>query len=616
MSAATALASLWQARGIEPTVLADSTIGPATRLGTGPTLLADSLPDGSPSEDGVLSTERLVLGALLGRGGMGEVRVAEQVSLRREVATKTAYATSSAVVRAALLKEAWVGAALAHPNVASVHTLARHGDAVAVVMKRIEGKSWASVLADSADLEAQLRVLLQVCRALAFAHEKGILHLDLKPENVMLGEFGEVYVLDWGLACATRGGPAWLAGPETFAGPAGTPSYMAPELAGPEVERIGPRTDVYLLGATLHELVTGRPPHLAPTAIAALAHAFECAPIGYDDTVPRELQSILHQALARDPDQRHASVDAFREAVEGFLQHRHAEHLAARADQTIAEVERELSSSVGPDLEAQLAEIEVALEQTEREWAAHPRLPALAHTLLVLRTRHALAEERLEAARVFHARLAGTRPDLGAQIEALAETLAARARHVQSLEAIGRDLDLTLGGTERQRLFALLGASWAVVSLVIGALDRRGLLRFGYRELLIEGGLLVAVLVPYGVVRRRTFFQNLANIRLYGGLIFTAIAVELWWIASLLLGVPVRAAIAATPLFYTYAFATLALVLDRRFARGALALLVTAALAARFPRWALDCIGVGGAMAVALTLHAWRRGEAGRTAPR
>ncbi len=612
MNAAAALASLWQARGIEPTLLADSTIGPATRLGTGPTLLADSLPDGSVSEEGVLSTERLVLGALLGRGGMGEVRVAEQVSLRREVATKTAYATSSAVVRAALLKEAWVGAALAHPNVASVHTLARHGDAVAVVMKRIEGTSWARALSGPRDLEPDLRVLLVVCRALAFAHEKGILHLDLKPENVMLGDFGEVYVLDWGLSCATVGGPPWLAGPTSFTGPAGTPSYMPPELAGPEVERIGPRTDVYLLGAILHEIVTGRPPHLAPTAIAALAHAYESPPCVYEDTVPRELQTILHRALAREPEQRYPSVEAFREAVEGFLQHRHAEHLAARAEATIAAVERQLASSAGPDLEAQLAEIEVAIEQTAREWGQHPRLPVLARTLLVLRTRHALAEERVDAARAFHARLDGKDPVLGEEIEALAETLAERARHVRSLEAIGRDLDLTLGGAERQRLFALLGASWASVSLVIGALDRRGALRFGYRELLVEGGCLVAVLVPYGFRRRRTFFQNLANIRLYGGLIFTAVAVELWWVAGALLGVPVRAAIALTPLFYTYAFATLALVLDRRFARGAFALLVTAALAARFPRWALDCIGLGGAAAVALTLHAFRRGDAGR----
>jgi len=613
------LSAAWQARGIAPTLDArreDGTLAaPDLRLGTGPTLLADAVSERTLAVLAAVSSERLSMGALLGRGGMGEVRSAQQASLRREVAVKTVLDPTRGSSREALLKEAWVGAALEHPNVAPIHTLARVGDGIAVVMKRIEGTSWAQVLAGSGGherfrgktaFEAHLRVLGEVCRAVAFAHRKGVLHLDLKPENVMLGDFGEVYVLDWGLACATVDGPTWLARATTLGGPAGTPAYMAPELAAADGDKVDRHTDVYLLGAILHELVTGRPPHDAPTVLAALAHAFTSEKVEYGPEVPRELASILGTALKREPSQRFQSADALREAIDGFLRHRGAEHFVDRADEGLTEIDSRLARGIDPEIEPRLSEIEVAIEQARREWPEHPRLGALERALVERRTRHAILEGRLEAAVAFHAQLVDAATELGAQIELLRRSLDERARHVESLEAIGRELDLTLGGRERQFLFTVLGGTWAVVGVMFGILDRSGILRIGYRELLLFGALLVATFLPYGLARRRTFFQNRANRRLYGGLIFTAVAVEVWWVAGILLHVPVRSALALTPLFYTYAFATLAIVLDRRFFRGAIALLLTAGFSALFPAWSLDCIGLGGAAATALTLHAWR----------
>jgi serine/threonine-protein kinase len=609
-----ALLTLWHERGVDPALLrtrADGSIAAAEQLlGTSETLAADE--SAQAATDLELSTERLGFGALLGRGGMGEVFVAEQASLRREVAVKTALDASSTKARAALLKEAWVGAALEHPNVVPIHTLARTDRGLTVVMKRIEGTSWADVMAGSGPdrfrgplgFEAHVRVFLDVCRAVAFAHRRGVLHLDLKPENVMIGDFGEVYVVDWGLACGTPEGPTWLARASDLRGPAGTPAYMAPELAGADAAQIGPRTDVYLLGAILHEVVTGDAPHDGATLVEILTRAFESAPSEYGEGVPRELAAILHRARSRETEQRFESVDALRESVEEFLRHRGAEHFADRAGEALADADARLASrsDAGNELEACLAECEAAIELARREWPAHPRLVALAQGLLERRALHAVLEERLEAAEAFSAKLSAPSPALTERLTALRVALDARGAHVRSLETLGRELDLTLGSRERRAVFATLAACWAIQNILFGWLDRTGTLLLDYRLLLLYAGLLVATLVPYGWWRRHTLFQNRANRRLYGGFIFTAVAVELFWIAGLLLHVPTRTALAITPFFYTYAFATLGFVVDRRFLRGASVLLLAAALAARLPAWGTDIVGVAGAVAVWLTL--------------
>jgi len=608
-----ALTTLWQRRGIDPEQLrtrADGSIAAAElRLGTSETLAVEVA---AAVDDGLeVSTEALAMGALLGRGGMGEVRVAQQASLRREVAVKTVLDVQNARARAALLKEAWVGSALEHPNVVPIHTLARTDRGLAVVMKRIEGTSWANVLRGEGPerfrgvgaLDAHLRVFLEVCRAIAFAHQQGVLHLDLKPDNVMIGDFGEVYVVDWGLASGTASGPAWLVPASAIRAPAGTPAYMAPELASADAAQIGERTDVYLLGALLHELVAGAPPHGGSTLLAILGNAYASAPAIYDADVPRELAAILHRAMAPRAEQRFDGADALREALEAFLRHRGAEHFAARADETLADLDARLqSSAASAELDAQLAECDAAITQVRREWPEHPRLAELGDALLERRARHAILEQRLEAAEAFTARMSAPPAALTERVSALRSTLAARDQHERSLETLGRELDLTLGSHERRRLWATLGAMWGVASVALGWLDRSGVMSLDYRALLIEGGLLVATLVPFGWAHRHTFFQNRANRRLYGGLIFTALAVELLWVVGILLDVPTRSAVAVTPLFYAYAFATLALVLDRRFLRGAAALALAAALSAIWPAWAPDLVGIAGTAAVWLTV--------------
>ncbi|HLU49460.1 MAG TPA: serine/threonine-protein kinase, partial [Planctomycetota bacterium] len=209
---------------------------------------------------------------------MGMVYLAEQKALGRKVALK-ALRPEAETTRGVekLLEEAWIHGALEHPNIVPVHDIeldARGRPKVA--LKRIEGRHWGDWIASPERvassfrvgdiLEWNLRVLAQVCQGVHYAHARGFIHRDLKPENVMIGEFGEVYVGDWGLALALRPDPnGRFPHVDEASEIAGTPAYMAPEMLGGSGRRLSERTDVYLLGGILYEILTGEPPHNGST---------------------------------------------------------------------------------------------------------------------------------------------------------------------------------------------------------------------------------------------------------------------------------------------------------------------------------------------------------------
>ncbi|MBX3269681.1 MAG: serine/threonine protein kinase [Sandaracinaceae bacterium] len=623
-----ALSTLWARHGL--TASAIEARGDGTLVASDRTQLPESARTLLSDESGegpalALSPEVLAPLALLGEGGMGEVHLARQGSLRREVAVKIARRDRPGAT-ATLLKEAWVGGALEHPSVAPVHTLARLGTSPAVVMKRVEGTSWTRVIEDpgahprfrESPLEAHLDVLIRVAHAIGFAHERGVLHLDLKPDNVMIGAFGEVYVLDWGLAAGFgEAAPSWLVRADALRGLAGTPAYMPPELAAADAARVGPATDVYLLGGLLHGVLTGQPVHAGATVLETLGAAFRAAPPAYGDDVPAELATIARRALAADPADRFESAAAFRRALEEFLLHRRADRLARSAaaglDALAAREEgaAELDPAPDAEVEPRFAEIELAIERARRSWEAHPALEALTDRLDEQRARHALAHERLGAARAFAARMRAAPAPLETALGALERRLEHRERHVRRLESMSRELDFSLGSAARRRLFAVLGAAWLLFSLGLGWLTRTGRYSIGYPELLVEGVLLVATFLPVGLAYRRTFFDNLANRRLYGGIIFTACAVELHWIACMLLGVSVELAVGITSLYYAYLFFTLAVVLDRRLWVASASMIGAFALVLAAPAYVFEWIGIGGACAMALTLLGWRERAAG-----
>ncbi|MEO8699330.1 MAG: protein kinase [Kofleriaceae bacterium] len=188
---------------------------------------------------------------LLGRGGMGEVVLAHDDRLDRAVAIKRMRSEATPELAARFLREARIQARLDHPSVVPVHETGVDADGVPYfTMKRLTGRTLASLIPEAA-MQRLLRALVDVCLAVELAHARGVIHRDLKPANVMLGDYGEVYVLDWGIAT--------IAGePDPELDFAGTPGYMAPEQA--RGEPLTPAADSYALGCILREILRDEPP--------------------------------------------------------------------------------------------------------------------------------------------------------------------------------------------------------------------------------------------------------------------------------------------------------------------------------------------------------------------
>jgi serine/threonine protein kinase len=294
---------------------------------------------------------RYSVGALLGQGGMGEVLLATDEHIGREVAVKrirAANPTSEELSR--FVREARVQGRLEHPAVVPVHDLGVDRDGRPYfVMKRLSGTDMGELLKrlrsgaepdEAGRRRLLLRAFVDVCLAVEFAHSRGIIHRDLKPANIMLGDFGEVYVLDWGVAraladgddraaAAASGGSVARAGAsgsldlaldtgDTRVGTLlGTPPYMAPEqLAG---ERAGPAADIYALGCILYEITAGEQLHAKSRAAGEAFQPVDARPSQRRPDSPPELDAICERATRVAPAERYPSARALGNAVQAFL---------------------------------------------------------------------------------------------------------------------------------------------------------------------------------------------------------------------------------------------------------------------------------------------------------
>jgi serine/threonine protein kinase len=218
----------------------------------------------------------------LGRGGMGTVYLAEDKELDRLVAMKVLH-TPEGELRRRMIREAQIIARLEHPGIVPVHDIGTLPDGrFFYAMKYVRGSRLDEYAAQGSSLNDRLRKFQAVCDAVAFAHAHGVIHRDLKPQNIMIGSFGEVLVMDWGIA-KIREDPRQSAAYNTSDGTViGTRDYMSPEQARGEVE-IDERADVYSLGVVLQFLLT-------------------------DQKVSKRARAICLTATARDPDHRYASA--------------------------------------------------------------------------------------------------------------------------------------------------------------------------------------------------------------------------------------------------------------------------------------------------------------------
>jgi serine/threonine-protein kinase len=272
----------------------------------------------------------------IGHGGIGAVLKARDPDLGRDLAIKILLPKhhNEPGVTGRFVEEAQISGQLQHPGIVPVHELGRFADArLYFTMKLVKGRTLAALLADrdnpAHDLPRFLGIFQQICQTMAYAHARGVIHRDLKPSNVMVGSFGEVQVMDWGLAkVLTQGGTA---GEQRLTEPAvsvirtqrssseahvsrfgdvmGTPAYMAPEQAGGDVEMVDERADVFGLGSILCEILTGRPAYTGPAADAILRKAWRgdtADALGRLDGcgADAELVALARHCLAAEPEER------------------------------------------------------------------------------------------------------------------------------------------------------------------------------------------------------------------------------------------------------------------------------------------------------------------------
>ena len=449
----------------------------------------------------------LALRAVLGRGGMGEVWLAEQRSLARSVAVKLPLGAGDRHAHA-LLAEARVTGNLDHPNIVPVHALGLADDGRPVlVMKRVVGATlqalaadaahpaWPELLARHGDRETALvETLARAADALAFAHARGIVHRDLKPENVMVGAFGEVYVMDWGCAVAMDA--------RTPHALAGTPAFMAPEMIDATRGPLDARTDVYLLGATLHGALTGKPRHEGVTLADVFAEALASRPVHYGDDVSAGLAAVCNRATHAVPTARFASATEFRAALGHALRLRAMtallDRIAARAG---------LADDVVPVADAArletLEEARHALAPLVAEWPDQPQPRALLDRVLRALVRVALAQRLLPIAEEALAASSSPDPRLVAELARLRDAHE-RARQLAALgeETLkGRDVRPGFRGILGLVAFMALNAVLLVVSISGGEEPTM-------REVLLSDLVALAVMGAATFAFRRSLLAN------------------------------------------------------------------------------------------------------------
>ncbi len=490
---------------------------------------------------------------VLGEGGMGIVHRARQHSLQRDVAIKkikNPRAQSDLDTRVqAMLHEARCNGTLEHPNIVPVHALGVDGDDLPVlVMKRVEGVSWLTMVQEpeheawqevnEPPLVWHLRVLMQVCNAAQFAHSRGIIHRDIKPENVMVGAYGEVYLMDWGVAYDTNL-------PSKNQVIVGTPSYMAPEMALQGALEISARTDVYLLGSCLHEVLTGVPPHDAETVNEALRKAAHNRPLTYPDQTPDELIIICRQAMATHPDQRFQSAQAMRRALEIFLTHRESVRLSDAAAQQFALMKAEPDADL-VQLQRLFSACLFGVEQALDLWKHNPKALDLRRDAAVWMAHVALERRDLNLVDRVLADMASVPTSMQQDRQRLQEALNAQSQASVQLQNIERQHDLRVYRKQRAIQAVALGITMTIGMSTLAALDGWEIYSPSHA---VHVALLTLMTMGFGVglaVVRRTVLSTVLNRKLMMALGIMCVGLIVAALFTWLAGVPVATAFAVS----------------------------------------------------------------------
>ncbi len=348
---------------------------------------------------------RYEIGQEVGRGGMGIVRVARDERIGRRVALKTLLPEEAAdeALTAALIQEAQTTGQLAHPNIIPIHDLGvLSGGRAYYTMRLVEGISLADIIARLriADRKVQqeyglirrLTLFQQVCMGLHYAHSRGVIHCDVKPANILLGKFGEVYILDWGIARVIGREGRLQPGTGILSEPddrrvIGTPFFMSPEQASGQVELLDARTDIYALGIILYQLLALALPFDAPDPDAYLAIVRQRAvpppnARSAGGVIGADLEAIVLKACAFDRRDRYESAralyDDIAEVIEGHRERERRDSLAGQAVQA-GQLAEARYRALGARRQALLDEIALTESEQRTVWVSREQRETLGH---------------------------------------------------------------------------------------------------------------------------------------------------------------------------------------------------------------------------------------------
>ncbi|MBW2456295.1 MAG: protein kinase [Deltaproteobacteria bacterium] len=556
------------------------------------------------------------VGPLLGSGGMALVRLGRQLKLDRSVAVKILRPECcSEPDLARLLREARITGRLEHPNIVPVHDIVCADDGMPqVVLKLIEGHTWSELMDDAdrvrelfgADdlLEWNLDVVMAVCRALAFAHSRGVLHRDVKPKNVMVGPFGEVDLVDWGIALELGEEDA----EESVEDLSGTAAYMAPEQLGGQADKLGPWTDTYLLGATLYHALTGAPPHAGRTVIERITAKAEIgqrpAPPDLPEDIPLELRRITQSALEPDPGERLAHPEQLRLALTSFLQHRGALRLVERGHRE--RVRAALAHEEDDDAEWERASLaaELAYRASLEEWTECDEAAQGLLQLAELRVDHALTRDEPHVA----ARLLEAHAELSDEVQQRVAAAVAQAEDKDArLRRLVTDADRRFGHRKRGLFGAAFGLLWVVFWCVVAFVPPA------------DVTLLVGFTVGFGVfgfgvlvVSAPQLFQNRIN-RTSMWVIVTGLTMTIvWCLGASWLGLDMRTVMIGQLLLCAFFTSGMASLMDPWGTVSVAGFAAAFLVAARVPAWTPWAVVGGNAVLlinqVVLNLARARRG--------
>lgn len=432
----------------------------------------------------------LRLSGILGVGGEGYVSLGEQLSLSRHVAVKRLIHRDDPLKAKRLIEEARLTGSLEHPNIIPIHALVEteEGEPL-IVMKRVEGRSWEDELVEigsiwrgdtDARLHRHINILLQVCRAVEFAHSRGILHLDIKPENVMLGDYGEVYLVDWGIALREEDREKLPVGRIS-----GTPNYMASEMTV-SLRDVSRLSDVFCIGATFHRVLMGHPRYQGDSIQAVFEAARRADAVSYPAGFHSELSAILNKACARDPQDRYSSVQSLREAIESYTTHSASIDLTRQAEvilQALINTTERSKSAGGLSLSEdeflkRALSCRIAFERALESW---PQNQNAIRGLKQLKVRWAvfeLSRGHLRSAEAILNEMASPPASLVQQLNEQLSRVARQTLEHARLQGMADDFSFRSTSKYQQLAITLNGLFWSSALMAVGSLNRSGVIKF------------------------------------------------------------------------------------------------------------------------------------------